>query len=256
MRTALVRETCTTATSSSSTGQWSAPESGTAIDVISPHSQELIGRVWMAGRADVDRAVRAARAAFDDGPWPRMQPAERIEAVNRLAALYKDRRAEMVEVITAELGAPVSFAKRAQVGLPLMLFSAFAGLAAGYDWQESRPGLYGNDIRIIKQPVGVVAAVVPWNMPQFLTVGKIMPALLAGCCVVLKPSPESVLDAQLLADLVEQAGLPPGVFNVVPGDREVGDSLVRHPGVDKVSFTGSTGAGRQVAMACAEGLNR
>ena len=237
-------------------GQWSTPESGTAIDVVSPHSQEPIGRVAMAGPADMDRAVRAARAAFDDGPWPRMQPSERIEAVNRLAALYKDHRAEMVELITAEIGAPVSFAKRAQVGLPLMLFSAFAGLAATHDWQESRPGLYGNDIRIIKQPVGVVAAVVPWNMPQFLTVGKVTPALLAGCCVVLKPSPESVLDAQLLADLVEQAGLPPGVFNVVPGDRDVGESLVRHPGVDKVSFTGSTGAGRQVALACAEGLKQ
>jgi acyl-CoA reductase-like NAD-dependent aldehyde dehydrogenase len=116
--------------------------------------------------------------------------------------------------------------------------------------------LYGNDIRINKQPVGVVAAVVPWNMPQFLTVCKIVPALLAGCTVVLKPSPESVLDAQFLADLVEQAGLPPGVFNVVPGDREVGEALVKHPGVDKVSFTGSTAAGRQVAMACAEGLKQ
>jgi len=97
---------------------------------------------------------------------------------------------------------------------------------------------------------------VPWNMPQFLTVGKVVPALLAGCCVVLKPSPESVLDAQLLADLVAEADLPPGVFNVVPGDRDVGEALVKHPGVDKVSFTGSTAAGRQVAMACAEGLKQ
>ena len=129
-------------------GLWSTPDSGATADVISPHSQEVIGTVCMAGAADVDRAVRAAHAAFDDGPWPRMQPEERIEAMNRLAALYKDHRGEMAELITAEIGAPISFAKRAQVGIPLMMFSAFTGLAAGLDWHEARPGLYGNDIRI------------------------------------------------------------------------------------------------------------
>ena len=237
-------------------GQWSAPHSGTTIDVISPHSQAVIGSVSFAGPEDVDRAVRAARTAFDDGPWPRMQPAERIAAITRLAELYKEHRGEMAELISAEIGAPISFAKRAQVGIPLMMFSAFSDLAGRYEWQEARPGLYGNDIRILKQPVGVVAAVVPWNMPQFLTVCKVIPALLAGCCVVLKPAPESALDAQLLADLVQQADLPPGVFNVVPGDNVVGETLVKHPGVDKVSFTGSTAAGRQVAMACAEGLKQ
>jgi aldehyde dehydrogenase (NAD+) len=203
-------------------GTWSAPQSGASLDVISPHSEKPIGTVALAGVVDVDRAVRAARTAFDDGPWPGMQPIERIEALNRLAELYKENRSAMAELITAEIGAPISFAKRAQVRIPLMMFSAFGDLAAKYDWQENRPGLYGNDIRINKAPVGVVAAVVPWNMPQFLTVGKIVPALLAGCTVVLKPSPEAVLDAQFLADLVQQAGLPPGVFNVVPGDREVG----------------------------------
>jgi len=237
-------------------GQWSAPDSGDAIDVISPHSQEVIGRAALATAADVGRAVRAARSAFDDGPWPRMQPADRIAAINRLAELYKERRGDMAALITAEIGAPISFAKRAQVGIPQMMFAAFAGLASGYDWQETRPGLYGNDIRINKQPVGVVAAVVPWNMPQFLTVCKIVPALLAGCCVVLKPAPESILDAQLLADIVAQTDLPQGVFNVVPGERAVGESLVGHPGVDKVSFTGSTAAGRQVAVACAQGLKQ
>ena len=121
------------------------------------------------------------------------------------------------------------------------------------EWQQDRPGLYGKNIRIRKHPVGVVAAVVPWNMPQFLTVAKVIPALLAGCSVVLKPAPESVLDAQLLADLVAEADLPSGVLNVVPGGREVGEALVSHAGVDKVSFTGSTAAGRQVALACAAG---
>jgi acyl-CoA reductase-like NAD-dependent aldehyde dehydrogenase len=237
-------------------GKWTAPQSDSVISVISPHSEAVIGHAASAGPADVNRAVEAARAAFDTGPWPRMQPAERIEALGRLAGIYKERRADMAALISAEIGAPISFAKMAQVRLPLTMISAFCGLAANYEWQQDRPGLYGKNIRIRKLPVGVVAAVVPWNMPQFLTVTKVMPALLAGCSVVLKPAPESVLDALLLAEMIEAAGLPPGVLNVVPGGRDVGELLVRHNGIDKVSFTGSTAAGRQVALACAEGLKQ
>jgi acyl-CoA reductase-like NAD-dependent aldehyde dehydrogenase len=237
-------------------GQWTAPGSGSAIAVVSPHSEEVIGHSACAGAPDVNRAVDAARTAFDTGPWPRMQPAERIEAITRLAGIYKDRRADMAALISAEIGAPISFAKMAQVRLPLTMMSAFCGLAANYEWQQDRPGVYGKNIRIMKQPVGVVAAVVPWNMPQFLTVTKVVPALLAGCSVVLKPAPESVLDAQLLAELVAAADLPPGVLNVLPGGGDVGELLVSHPGIDKVSFTGSTAAGRKVALACAAGLKQ
>jgi acyl-CoA reductase-like NAD-dependent aldehyde dehydrogenase len=237
-------------------GKWTAPQSDSVISVISPHSEAVIGHAASAGPADVNRAVEAARAAFDTGPWPRMRPAERIEALGRLAGIYKERRADMAALISAEIGAPISFAKMAQVRLPLTMISAFCGLAANYEWQQDRPGLYGKNIRIVKKPVGVIAAVVPWNMPQFLTVTKVVPALLAGCSVVLKPAPESVLDAALLAEMIEAAGLPPGVLNVVPGGRDVGELLVRHNGVDKVSFTGSTAAGRQVALACAEGLKQ
>ena len=214
-------------------GKWTAPESldaRAAISVTSPHSEQVIGHAASAGPADVNRAVDAARAAFDTGPWPRMQPAERIEAINRLAGIYKERRADMAALISAEIGAPISFAKMAQVRLPLTMLLAFCGLAGDYEWQQERPGLYGRNIRIVKQPVGVVAAVVPWNMPQFLTVTKVAPALLAGCSVVLKPAPESVLDAQLLAEIVAAADLPPGVLNVVPGGRDVGEQLVSHPG--------------------------
>jgi acyl-CoA reductase-like NAD-dependent aldehyde dehydrogenase len=237
-------------------GKWAGAHGDSIITVISPHSESEIGRAVSAGPGDVDRAVQAARAAFDTGPWPRMQPAMRIEAIGRLATVYKERRADMAALISAEIGAPISFAKRAQVALPLMMLSAFCGIAGSYPWQQDRPGLYGKDIRVSKQPVGVVAAVVPWNMPQFLTVTKVIPALLAGCSVVLKPAPESVLDALLLADLVAEADLPPGVLNVVPGGRDVGELLVSHAGVDKVSFTGSTAAGRQVALACAAGLKQ
>src|ERR1700753_916350 len=237
-------------------GKLAAGQGDSVITVISPHTGDEIGRAACAGPADVDRAVQAARAAFDAGPWPRLQPGERIEAIGRLAAIYKERRGDMASLISAEIGAPISFAKRAQVALPMMMMSAFCGIAGSYPWQQDRPGLYGKDIRVVKQPVGVVAAIVPWNMPQFLTVTKVIPALLAGCSVVLQAAPESVLDAQLLAELVAEADLPPGVLNVVPGGRDVGEQLVSHDGVDKVSFTGSTAAGRQVAIACAQGLKQ
>ena len=237
-------------------GGWVTPGTDAAIEIVSPHSEQVIGHSPAAAPADVDRAVAAARTAFNHGPWPRLTPAERIEAVGRLAAVYKERRGDMAELISAEIGAPIAFAKRVQAQLPMMAMAAFTKVAGEYPWDELRPGLYGTDIRVARQPVGVVAAVVPWNMPQFLISGKVVPALLAGCTVVLKPAPESALDALLFAEIVAAAELPPGVVNVVPGDRSTGAHLVAHPGVDKVSFTGSTAAGRQVAMACAEGLRQ
>ncbi|TCJ35242.1 aldehyde dehydrogenase [Parafrankia sp. BMG5.11] len=237
-------------------GAWVAPSTDSRIEVTSPHTEKLIGRVAAASTEDVDRAVAAARRAFDEGPWPRTDPAERVEVIRRLATLYRGHRDELAELITAELGAPISFARRAQVALPGALMTALADTAAGYSWQEKRPGVYGQDIILRKEPVGVVAAVVPWNMPQFLTVTKVVPALLAGCTVVLKPAPESSLDALFFADLLDQVGLPPGVVNVIPADREVSAYLVAHPGIDKVSFTGSTAAGRQVAAACAPNLTK
>jgi acyl-CoA reductase-like NAD-dependent aldehyde dehydrogenase len=224
--------------------------------VISPSTEEPVAQVAAAGPGDVDAAVAAAREAFDQGPWPRLDPSERIAKVRRLAELYGQRRSEIAELITTEIGAPISFAQRAQVGLPWMMMTAFCDLAEDFAWQETRRGRYGADIRIRREPVGVVAAIVPWNMPQFLIVTKLVPALLAGCCVVLKPAPESPLDALLLAELIEQLELPPGVVSVLPGGADVGAYLVGHPGVDKVSFTGSTAAGKRVAEVCAAGLKR
>ncbi|ORW18871.1 aldehyde dehydrogenase [Mycobacterium palustre] len=237
-------------------GTWSAPSTEQTIEVISPHTESPVARVAAAGPADVDAAVTAARKAFDEGPWPRLGPTDRVEAVRRLAKLYGAQRSQMADVITAEIGAPTSFAQRAQVGLPAMMMAAFCDLAESFPWQEKRPGFYGADLDIRREPVGVVAAIVPWNMPQFLIVTKLIPALLAGCSVVVKPAPESPLDALLLAAMLEEAGLPPGVVSVLPGDASVGERLVRHPGVDKVSFTGSTAAGRAVAAACAGDLKR
>jgi acyl-CoA reductase-like NAD-dependent aldehyde dehydrogenase len=237
-------------------GTWSAPSTERAIEVISPHTESPIARVAAAAPADVNAAVTGARKAFDEGPWPRLAPSDRVEAVRRLAKLYGAQRSKMAELITAEIGAPTTFAQRAQVGLPSMMMTAFCDLAENFPWQEKRPGFYGADLDIRREPVGVVAAIVPWNMPQFLIVTKLIPALLAGCSVLVKPAPESPLDALLLAAMLEEADLPPGVVSVLPGDAAVGEQLIRHPGVDKVSFTGSTTAGKAVAAACASDLKR
>ncbi len=237
-------------------GRWTTPSTDDVIEVVSPHSEAVIATVAAPAARDLDAAVTAARAAFDEGPWPRLDPAERIDAVRRLAALYATRRREMAELITAEMGAPISFSKFAQATLPMMLMNGFADMAAGLPWEERRPGQFGDDVIVRREPTGVVAAIVPWNMPQFLIAGKLVPALLAGCPVIVKPSPETPLDALLLAELVDELDLPAGVVSVLPGGRELGELLVGHPGVDKVSFTGSTAAGRQVAAACGASLKR
>jgi len=237
-------------------GRWEDPATSQVIDVVSPHTEQVIATVPAAAPADVDRAVAAARAAFDHGPWPRLDPADRIAAITRLAGLYKERRREMAQVITAEMGAPISFSKFSQATLPMLLLQAFAGIASSVALEEQRPGRFGQDIIIRKEPVGVVAAIVPWNMPQFLLAGKLAPALLAGCAIVVKPSPETPLDALLLAELVAEAGFPDGVVSILPAGAEAGRYLVAHPGVDKVSFTGSTAVGREIAAACGAALKR
>jgi acyl-CoA reductase-like NAD-dependent aldehyde dehydrogenase len=237
-------------------GTWSAPSTDGVIEVTSPHSENVVARVAAASTADVDAAVATARSAFDTGPWPRLAVSERVDAVRRLVKVYGERKGEMAQAISAELGAPITFAQRAQVGLPLMMMNAFCDVAENYPWQETRAGFFGANLHIRREPVGVVAAIVPWNMPQFLIATKLVPALLAGCAVVLKPAPETPLDALLLADMLDGIGLPAGVVSVLPGDATVGEYLVGHPGVDKVSFTGSTAAGRRVAASCGADLKR
>jgi aldehyde dehydrogenase (NAD+) len=237
-------------------GDWTKPNTSKRIDVISPHTEKPVANIAAAAPDDVDDAVAAARSAFEAGPWPRMQPDERIALVRKLAEAYGQRRPEMAEVITSEIGAPISFATRAQVALPWTMMNAFCDLAESYPWREARPGLYGSDIHIRREPVGVVAAIVPWNMPQFLIVTKLIPALLAGCPMIIKPAPESPLNALLLAEVIAEVDLPPGVVSVLPGGASTGEYLVKHPGVDKVSFTGSTAAGKAVAAACAADLRR
>jgi betaine-aldehyde dehydrogenase len=236
-------------------GEWVTPSSRATIDVISPHTEEIVGRVPEAREADVDRAVAAARAAFDDGYWPHLPAVERANAMARLLAALQERAAEMATVITDEMGSPISFSNLGQVMASNMVLDYFARLAREYPFEEVRDGMFGPAL-VRREPVGVAAAIVPWNVPQFTAMLKLGPALAAGATVVLKPAPETPLDAVLLAEAVIAAGLPKGVVNIVPAGREVGEHLVRHPGVDKVSFTGSTAAGRRIAAICGEQLKR
>ena len=201
-------------------------------------------------------AVAAARRAFDEGPWPRTTPAERIAVIERFSALYAARLVEMADLITLEMGAPTSFSQLAQSPAPWMQIEAFLAIAREFAWESTRAGALGAPVVVRHEPVGVVAAIPPWNVPQFTTLSKVVPALLAGCTVVVKPAPETPLDAYLMAELLQEAGVPDGVVNVVAAGREVGEHLVAHPGVDKVAFTGSTAAGRRIGAVCGEHLKR
>lgn len=238
-------------------GRWVAPaELGKPLDVVSPHTGQIIATAPAASVADVDRAIAAAREAFDHGPWPRLTLADRIAAVQRISVEYGNRRKEMAQTVTAQMGTPIKMSQLMQSDAPRSLMDATIGFAEKFPWEDVRPTAYGGESLVRAHPVGVVAAIIPWNVPQVITIGKVIPALLAGCTVVIKPAPETPLDALLFADMVEAAGLPPGVVNVIPGGPQIGAALVRHPGVDKVTFTGSTAVGRQIGASCGEQLKR
>ncbi len=237
-------------------GEWAAPASGDLLTVISPHSEEVVATVPAGSIADIDAAVAAARKAFDEGPWPRTTPAERIAVVEAFSASYAGRLGDMADLITTEMGSPTSFSNLAQSPAPWMQIEAFLAVAREFSWEAPRPGALGADVIVRHEPVGVVAAIPPWNVPQFTIMSKLVPALLAGCTVVVKPAPEAPLDPYLLAELLQEAGVPPGVVNIVAGGREIGAHLVAHPGVDKVAFTGSTAAGRAIGSVCGEQLKR
>jgi len=170
-------------------GGWAAPADNGVIDVVSPHTEQVVGRVPNGTAADMDRAVAAARDAFDNGPWPRTDPVERASVVARLAEIYAGRTDEMAELISQEMGAPISYSRRV-AELPLGFLRYFAELGRGYQWEEQRAGMLG-PVTVRREPVGVVAAIVPWNVPQFLILTKLVPALVAGCTVVVKPAPET-----------------------------------------------------------------
>lgn len=231
-------------------GRWTAPSSDRRISVISPNTGGIIGSVPEALEADVDAAVVAARAAFDDpAGWAWSDAAERAELLRRFAAAVEARAEAFATAVSSQNGMPIAVSSQLEAVYPGALLRYYAGLIE-QQAEDIRDGLFGGTIRVRHEPIGVVGAIVPWNFPQTLAFFKIAPALAAGCTLVVKPSPETVLDTVLLAEAAIEAGLPAGVLNIVPGGREIGAHLVRHPGVDKVAFTGSTAAGRQIAETC------
>jgi acyl-CoA reductase-like NAD-dependent aldehyde dehydrogenase len=236
-------------------GRWLDPISRQTLKVVSPSTEELLFSYPEAGPADIDRAVAAARDAFDNGPWPRMSTSERAAALRRVADNLTARLDEIANAWTVQVGAPISLTKKL-VGQNPTLFRYYADLIEKYPFVDERKRDDGGRVRVVREPVGVCAAITPWNAPLVLLSYKIAAGLAAGCTMVAKPSPETPLEAYILAECIEQAGLPPGVFNIVPAGREGGDYLVRHKGIDKVAFTGSTGAGKHIAAACADRLAR
>jgi aldehyde dehydrogenase (NAD+) len=236
-------------------GDFVAPAGAQTIEVRSPASEEVVGYAPAASADDVDRAVSAARSAFD-GEWPRMSPAERGERIAALAAAIDARSDEFADVLCAEQGLPRHSLPRGQVAKAVGTLRAFAEIGARFDWEDTRPGAAGRTLRVRRVPVGVVAAIVPWNAPLFVAAMKLAPALLAGNPVVLKPPVETPLHTYVLAEAAREAGLPDGVLNILPAGPEVSELLVGHPGVDKVSFTGSTAVGRRIGALCGAALRR
>lgn len=236
-------------------GQWVAAHSGRLIDLISPDTEQVVARVAEADAVDMDAAVAAARAAFDHGPWPSTSPAERIAAFRRMAAHLQGRVDELARCWTAQMGGLVSFAGPMHAGSVAVL-EGIAAIAEGFAFVEQRPSMGAAAGFVVHEPVGVVAAIAPWNGPFGIMANKVAYALLAGCPVIMKPSPETPLEAYIIAEAAEAAGLPAGVVNLVTGHRDASDHLVCNHGVDKVTFTGSTVAGKRIASVCGERIAR
>jgi aldehyde dehydrogenase (NAD+) len=236
-------------------GEWVAPSSRSTIDVIDSSTEEVYFRVPEAQVADMDRAVTAARGAFDEGPWPSMTHADRAEFLKGIATGLRDRSEDIGQIWPRESGALHKIAKLSAAGIA-GAFEYYAGLAHTFPFEEQVQPSQGKFGILVREPVGVVGAIIPWNAPIGLITYKIAPALLAGCTVVLKCSPEAPGAAYVVAEIAEALELPAGVLNVVTADREVSELLVRDTRVDKITFTGSTAAGRRIASICGERIAR
>ncbi len=236
-------------------GEFVDPQGTAVLTVENPFDRSVIGYAPDSSDADVDRAVGAAREAFDRGPWPRMSPAERGQWIDRLADELEARAGETAAFVTDEIGQPISVARFMNGMRPVQHLRYYARLARGLETEQVRANVDRDGSSLhIRQPLGVAALIVPWNHPQSSTTLKLGPALAAGCTVVIKPAAESPLDIFTLAAVSQAIGMPPGVINIVTGGRETGQALVAHPGIDKVAFTGSTAAGRKIAAVCGERL--
>ena len=231
-------------------GSWVEPNGEGTIEVINPASEGVIGSVPVGSESDANAAVQAARAAFTD--WSESTIDERSNYLNLLSSALKDRGEEMAELITSEVGTPIEYSRMAMVGTPRVVSRSYAKILDGFAWEEE----IRNSI-VVKEPIGVVAMITPWNFPLHQIIGKVAPAIATGCTMVLKPSKEAPLNAFVLADILDEIGLPNGVFNLISGHgREIGETLASHPDVDMVSFTGSTNAGVRVSELAAPSVKR
>jgi acyl-CoA reductase-like NAD-dependent aldehyde dehydrogenase len=231
-------------------GRWVAPSTRETIDVHNAGNGEVMGRIPAGGEKDVDAAVAAARGALEG--WSRTPPEKRAEYLEKISAALKARADELAKTIAQEVGMPLKMSGRIQAGLPIANFANFAKILKDFKFEER----VGNSL-VVREPVGVVGAITPWNYPLHQITLKVAPALAAGCTVVLKPSEVAPFNAFFLAEAMESAGLPAGVFNLITGfGTPAGEALVKHPGVDMISFTGSTRAGRRISELAAQTVKR
>jgi len=237
-------------------GKWTPASTDARFDVIAPATEKLYLQVAEAGEEDVNRAVAAARAAFDRGPWPGMPHRERAEILRCIGEKLRERADDITQLWPNEMGVLQSHAKIATESA-CNAFAGYAKLADTIPFEERHHPPRGGTLGLlVREPVGVVAAIIPWNAPLTLLTHKLAPALLAGCTLVIKGSPEAPSIPYIIAEIADSIRLPPGVINVLTADRQVSELLVRHPGIDKVSFTGSTAAGKKIASICGERIAR
>ncbi len=237
-------------------GEWTAAATGQTFETVNPATEEVLAVVARAGTEDVNRAVTAARRAFEDGPWPKMSASERGRLIWKMGDLLMERADEVARIETLDNGKPIFESRQVDVPAAADVFFYFAGYATK-NHGETFPVSPRSLNYTLREPVGVVAAIVPWNFPLLLATWKVAPALAAGCTVVLKPASNTPLSALVLAEIAADAGLPPGVLNVIPGPGgEVGEALVTHPGVDKVAFTGETRTGIEIMRMAAGTMKR
>ncbi|WP_157220683.1 aldehyde dehydrogenase [Flavisphingomonas formosensis] len=228
-------------------GAWVEPSSDATIEVIAPGTEEPYLRVAEAKETDIERAVAAARLAFDEGPWPRLSHADRAAYLNAIAAKLDERAPDIAAIWPNEMGILYAMAQNYSKGVS-GLYRFYGGLATRFPFEEERRTFSGAKLGLlVREPVGVVGAIIPWNGPINLIAFKVAPALLAGCTVVIKASPEAPGHALIMAEIAEEIGLPAGVINVLTADRAASEALVCHPGIDKIAFTGSTAAGKAIA---------
>ncbi|MDC0212365.1 aldehyde dehydrogenase family protein [Euryarchaeota archaeon] len=231
-------------------GRWVPANGEGKIEVVNPTTEQEIGSVPIGDVTDVNKAIKAARLAFPS--WSESSIEERQGYLNALSAAIGERGEEIAELITSEVGTPINYSRMAMVGTPRVVSRSYAKILDSFEWEEEM-----RNSLIVKEPIGVVGMITPWNFPLHQIIGKVAPALAAGCTMVLKPSKEAPLNAFLLADIMDEIGLPKGVFNLVSGHgREIGETLSSHPEVDMVSFTGSTSAGVSVSRAAAPTIKR